>query len=150
MLVFITSHNRLSISVTLSYLHSAVCHGRPLTTSGVLVCYYINYLYYNKSFYQARQYGKYTDKLHQQIERIVGSGSVTTSLAAREHHGKDESYHECLPADAVVMPTSVDHVSSIVKLCNEERVPVIPFGTGTGLEGGVGAVYVSIFPNLNN
>lgn len=124
----------MSISVTLSYLHSAVCHGRPLTTSGVL----------------ARQYGKYTDRLHQQIERIVGSGSVTTSLAAREHHGKDESYHECLPADAVVMPTSVDHVSSIVKLCNEERVPVIPFGTGTGLEGGVGAVYVSIFPNLNN
>lgn len=68
---------------------------------------------------------------------------MTTSLAAREHHGKDESYHNCLPADAVVTPTSVDHVSSVVRLCNEERVPVIPFGTGTGLEGGVGAMYVS-------
>ena len=64
-------------------------------------------------------------------------------MAAREHHGKDESYHNCLPADAVVTPTSVDHVSSVVRLCNEERVPVIPFGTGTGLEGGVGAMYVS-------
>ena len=67
---------------------------------------------------------------------------MTTSLAAREHHGKDESYHRCLPADAVVTPTSVDHVSAVVRLCNEERIPIIPFGTGTGLEGGVGAVYV--------
>lgn len=95
-----------------------------------------------KILYQAGQYGKYTDKIHQEIERIVGSSGVTTSLAAREHHGKDESYHRCRPADAVVTPTSVDHVSAVVRLCNEERIPVIPFGTGTGLEGGVGAVYV--------
>ena len=97
-----------------------------------------------KYFYQVRQYGEYTDRIHQEIERVVGSGGVTTSLAAREHHGKDESYHRCLPADAVVTPTSVDHVSSVVRLCNEERIPVIPFGTGTGLEGGVGAVHVSL------
>jgi len=73
----------------------------------------------------------------------VGNEGVSTSLAAREHHGKDESYHKCLPADVVVMPTSVDHVSAIVSLCNKERIPVIPFGTGTGLEGGVGATHVS-------
>jgi len=73
----------------------------------------------------------------------VGSGGVTTSLAAREHHGKDESYHKCLPADVVVLPSSVDHVSAIVKMCSKERIPVIPFGTGTGLEGGVGATHVS-------
>jgi len=96
---------------------------------------------------QGREYGKYSDSVHQQIERIVGSGGVTTSLAAREHHGKDESYHKCLPADAVVTPTSVDHVSAVVGLCNKECIPVIPFGTGTGLEGGVGAIHVSLLYN---
>lgn len=39
--------------------------------------------------------------------------------------------------DLIVMPKSVEEVSAIVKLCNENRVPVIPFGTGTGIEGGV-------------
>ena len=36
----------------------------------------------------------------------------------------------------------MDEVSSIVKICNENKVPVIPFGTGTGLEGGVTAPLV--------
>lgn len=43
----------------------------------------------------------------------------------------------------VALPTSTEQVSAIVKLCNEALVPVIPFGTGTGLEGGVNAVSVS-------
>ena len=37
----------------------------------------------------------------------------------------------------IAYPKSVEEVSGIVKLCNEARVPIIPFGTGTGLEGGV-------------
>uniref|UniRef100_A0A914R4G9 FAD-binding PCMH-type domain-containing protein n=1 Tax=Parascaris equorum TaxID=6256 RepID=A0A914R4G9_PAREQ len=40
----------------------------------------------------------------------------------------------------VVMPRSVEQVSAIIKLCNESRVPVVPFGAGSGLEGGVNAV----------
>lgn len=73
----------------------------------------------------------------------MGRENLSTSLAVREHHGKDESYHKCVPADAVVFPTSVEQVSEISRLCNSERIPMIPFGTGTGLEGGVGAMWVS-------
>jgi D-lactate dehydrogenase (cytochrome) len=37
--------------------------------------------------------------------------------------------------DIVVYAKSTDHVSQIVKYCASKRIPVIPFGTGTGLEG---------------
>jgi D-lactate dehydrogenase (cytochrome) len=37
--------------------------------------------------------------------------------------------------DIVVYAQSTDHVSQIVKYCASKRLPVIPFGTGTGLEG---------------
>ena len=90
------------------------------------------------------EYGKITDHLRQSLERIVGKEGVATSLAVREHHGKDESYHTCLPPEAVVFPTQVEQISDIAKLCTRERIPMIPFGTGTGLEGGVGAIKVCI------
>nr|KAG5707878.1 hypothetical protein BaRGS_031609 [Batillaria attramentaria] len=42
--------------------------------------------------------------------------------------------------DVVVFAQSVDHVSKVVKLCNDTGVPLIPFGSGTGLEGGINAL----------
>ncbi|XP_065913311.1 probable D-lactate dehydrogenase, mitochondrial isoform X2 [Dysidea avara] len=47
------------------------------------------------------------------------------------------------------MPTNVDHVSTVVRLCNKEHIPVIPFGTGTGLEGGVGATHGGVCIDLS-
>jgi len=42
----------------------------------------------------------------------------------------------------VVFPRSVDEVSALAKICHHHQLPIIPFGTGTGLEGGVGALQV--------
>jgi len=39
--------------------------------------------------------------------------------------------------DVVVFPQSTEHVSACAQLCYNNNVPIIPFGTGTGLEGGV-------------
>ncbi|MCP9264456.1 putative D-lactate dehydrogenase, mitochondrial [Dirofilaria immitis] len=39
--------------------------------------------------------------------------------------------------DVVVLPKDVGQVSSVLKICNEGSVPVVPFSTTTGLEGGV-------------
>jgi D-lactate dehydrogenase (cytochrome) len=47
-----------------------------------------------------------------------------------------------MPA-AVVFPRSTAEVSQCAKLCNDAKVPIIPFGTGTGMEGGVTATHVS-------
>ena len=66
---------------------------------------------------------------------------LSTSLAVREQHGQDESYHEGRAPDAVIFPCSTEEISEIVKLCAAHSVPVIPFGTGTSLEGHVAALH---------
>jgi len=65
---------------------------------------------------------------------------LSTARAVRDQHGRDESWHAPAPPDAVVFAESVDDVQAVVRACAAERVPVIPFGTGTSLEGHVAAI----------
>ncbi|HJR44469.1 MAG TPA: FAD-linked oxidase C-terminal domain-containing protein [Actinomycetota bacterium] len=60
-----------------------------------------------------------------------------TGTAVREHHGRDESSLAAAPPDAVAFPETTEEVAAALKICNEQRVPVIPFGAGTSLEGHV-------------
>ncbi|MCP5366574.1 MAG: FAD-binding protein [Hyphomicrobiales bacterium] len=87
------------------------------------------------------KWGKADDALIQELRAIVGGERLSTSAAVREQHGTDLSYHEPQPPDVVVFAASTEEVSAIVKACAARRVPVIPFGTGTSLEGHVGALH---------
>jgi D-lactate dehydrogenase (cytochrome) len=58
---------------------------------------------------------------------------LSTNVPVREQHGRDASYHPCVPPDAVAFPQSTEEVSEVVKLCAQYKVPIIPFGAGTGL-----------------
>lgn len=73
------------------------------------------------------------------LRQIVGD-RLSTATAILEQHGKDESFHPTMPPEAVVFAKSTDEVSRIVTACAERNVPVIPFGTGTSLEGHVAAL----------
>jgi D-lactate dehydrogenase (cytochrome) len=64
----------------------------------------------------------------------------STALAVREQHGRDESPFDVPPPDAVVYAESVADVAFAVKLASEHRVPVIPYGAGSSLEGHLLAV----------
>lgn len=72
------------------------------------------------------------------LRKMMGE-RLSTAQAVREHHGKDSSYHALEMPDAVAFAESTEEVSAIVKLCARHKVPVIPFGTGTSLEGQVQA-----------
>jgi D-lactate dehydrogenase (cytochrome) len=62
-----------------------------------------------------------------------------TGQSLREQHAHTTTYIPNQAPDGVAFPESTEEVQSIVKACAEHRVPVIPFGTGTSLEGHVNA-----------
>jgi D-lactate dehydrogenase (cytochrome) len=64
---------------------------------------------------------------------------VVTSQAVREQHGNTVTWIANQPPDAVVYPQSTEEVQQIVRICSANRVPIIPFGVGTSLEGHVNA-----------
>ena len=64
---------------------------------------------------------------------------VVTSQAVREQHGNTLTWVPNQPPDAVVFPQTTQDVQRIVRICADNRVPVIPFGTGTSLEGHINA-----------
>src|SRR6202790_5411058 len=64
---------------------------------------------------------------------------LVTSQAVREQHGNTVTWIPNQPPDAVVFPQTTEDVQQVVRLCAAARVPVIPFGVGTSLEGQVNA-----------
>ncbi len=79
------------------------------------------------------------DTLLEALSNLLGE-RVSTVAAVLAHHGKDESHHAPAPPDVVVFPENSEEVAAIVRLCAAARTAVIPFGAGTSLEGGIGAV----------
>ncbi|WP_374564925.1 FAD-binding oxidoreductase [Ideonella sp.] len=65
---------------------------------------------------------------------------LSTALAVREQHGRDESPFDVPPPDAVVFAESTEDVAFVVRLASEHGVPVIPYGAGSSLEGHLLAV----------
>jgi D-lactate dehydrogenase (cytochrome) len=74
------------------------------------------------------------------LRRLLGD-RLSTAAAVREHHSRGESYHASAPPDLVVFPTSIDEVAGVVRTCAAARVPIVPFGAGTSIEGHVLALH---------
>jgi D-lactate dehydrogenase (cytochrome) len=83
-----------------------------------------------------------------ELKALLGE-RLSTSAAVREHHGKDESYFPYALPDAVVYPHSTEEVRDVVDICRRHRVPMIPYGVGTSLEGHVLAVQGGVTIDLS-
>lgn len=67
--------------------------------------------------------------------------NCSTALVVREQHGRDESPFTTVPPPAaVVFAESTQDVADAIALCASHRVPVIPYGVGSSLEGHLLAV----------
>jgi len=73
----------------------------------------------------------------------------STALVVREQHGRDESAYTTVPPPAaVVFAQSTDDVAQTVRMAAAYKVPIIPFGVGTSLEGHLLAVQGGISIDL--
>jgi glycolate dehydrogenase FAD-linked subunit len=74
------------------------------------------------------------DGVKKALQGVVGQANFSNQLIDLVSYSYDASDHNHRP-EASVWPTSTDQVSSIMKLANEHRFPVVPRGAGTGLTG---------------
>jgi len=75
----------------------------------------------------------------QSLKDLLGS-HLLTGAEDRARRGKDESYHQAHLPQAVACPADEAQVAAAVQICAREQVPIIPFGTGTAVEGGTIAI----------
>jgi D-lactate dehydrogenase (cytochrome) len=91
---------------------------------------------------------QFTPDVHQRdvpAELIAGlqqrfGARCSTAQAVRDQHGRDESAFSVPPPAAVVFAESTQDVADTITLAAAHRVPVIPFGVGSSLEGHLLAV----------
>ena len=82
--------------------------------------------------------GRAVDAALARLTETLGA-RVTRAAGILADHGRSEAYHSPCPPDLVAFPETAEEVRSIVLLCNELRLPVVPFGAGTSLEGNAAA-----------
>ena len=80
----------------------------------------------------------------------LGSTMVSTDPQVLREKAYDRSSHSWEPPLAVVQPSSTEEVAAAVRICADYAVPVVPRGSGTGLEGGANTSAGSICLDLCN
>jgi glycolate oxidase len=81
-------------------------------------------------------YNKITKNILIAIKQIAGNDAVITDRSGLEKYSHDETEDLHFYPEVVVKPKSALEVSALMKLCNENMIPVTPRGAGTGLSGG--------------
>jgi D-lactate dehydrogenase (cytochrome) len=71
---------------------------------------------------------------------LLGADRVRTGDDDLAQHGRDESFHLEARPDMVVWPRATEEAAAIVRVAAAHRVPLVPFGAGTSLEGHVAAL----------
>lgn len=82
------------------------------------------------------------------FQKIVGKEYVMADEETLRHYGHDETEHLLYLPEVVLKPRTTEEISAIMKICNQDGLPVTPRGGGTGLSGGalphLGGVLISM------
>lgn len=81
-----------------------------------------------------------------EVAGLIGMDNVTYDEDVLDHHGHSEWSTSNTPvrAVAVVYPRSTQDVVAIAKTCSARRVPMVPFGAGSSVEGNFSQPYSGI------
>lgn len=69
------------------------------------------------------------------LKEILPEERITTNETVLLNHSQDESFHASHLPDVVVFPQEKQEVVEVLRFANEHKIPVVPFGAGSGLEG---------------
>lgn len=87
------------------------------------------------------EYNRVTREILYQFIKICGLGNVITTDDLLETYSHDYTEDLKFFPEVVLKPCTADEVSSILKICNQHRIPATPRGAGTGLSGGALPVF---------
>ena len=76
------------------------------------------------------------EQIQEEFKKIF-NGRFSTSESTRANYARGEDTYDPVLSKAVVFPETNEEVSKVLSLCNKHKIPVVPFGTGTSLEGNV-------------
>ena len=71
-----------------------------------------------------------------EFKKIVGDESVTTKEVDRQNYAYDAAVLEPKIPAAVVRPATGEEIGNIIKICNDNTIPITVRGAGTNLSGG--------------
>ena len=104
----------------------------------------------NESQWLGKTYNK--KNIQQCISKIKDKfgQQFSDSKSIREQHSHTMTIHESELPDGVLFASNKNDVSDAVKICNDFRCPIIPFGVGSSFEGHVNAPFGGLSIDLNN
>ncbi|OUM84659.1 MAG: 2-hydroxy-acid oxidase [Bacillus thermozeamaize] len=74
--------------------------------------------------------------LLQELRRLIpDERRVTVNETILEQHSRDLTYHKPHKPDVVVFPKDKREVQKVLQFANKHRIPVVPYGVGSSLEG---------------
>ena len=69
------------------------------------------------------------------LKTIVPDERLSTGESVLDLHAKDQSKHPAVRPEAVIWPHTADEVAAVVKYANDNRIPIVGWGSGSSLEG---------------
>jgi glycolate oxidase len=76
-----------------------------------------------------------------ELENLIGSDKLSTNEETINQNASDHTEDLSFPPEVVVFPDSASDVSTVLRFCNDNNIPITPRGAGTGLSGGSLAVH---------
>ncbi len=91
---------------------------------------------------------KITPQILEEFRLILGEDYVCFDDDSIRNYGHDETEDFNFPPEVVLKPVTSEEISSILKICNKEMIPVTPRGAGTGLSGAALPVFGGVILSM--